>query len=97
MDEEKNLPQEETGLTEETQAQDDRKVGAPRGMGLYAFRILAIGYVLYQLYQVIRMYAAGGPDAPALWMLVLAIAVLGGGAGLIGYLTWRDWKSSKDD
>ena len=97
MDEEQNLPQEETKLTEEVHTQDDRKAGAPRGIGGYAFRILAIGYVLYQLYEVIRMYAEGGPEAPALWLLILSIVVLGGGAGVIAFLTWRDWKSNQDN
>ena len=53
--------------------------------------------MLYQLYEVIRMYVEGGPEAPALWKLVLAIVVLGGGAGVIAFLTWRDWKSNQDN
>ena len=42
-----------------------------------AFRILAIGYISYLCVNIIKLYNAGGPDAPSLTALVLGIVVLG--------------------
>ena len=54
-------------------------------------RLLAVGYVLYMLYQVVMSYIEGGPDAPSVGLLILSIVLLGGGAALIGILSWREY------
>ena len=59
------------------------------------FRIVAIGFVLYLLFQNVTGYLKGGPDAPSLTLLLVSIVVLGGGAVLIGWLTWKSWKAEK--
>ncbi len=59
------------------------------------FRIVAIGFVLYLLFQTVVGYVKGGPEAPSLTLLLVSIVVLGGGAALIGWLTWKAWKAEQ--
>ena len=59
------------------------------------FRIVAIGFVLYLLFQTVTGYFKGGPEAPSLTLLLVSIVVLGGGAVLIGWLTWKAWKAEQ--
>ena len=54
---------------------------------LLGIRAVAVGYALYCLWQIIKMYMDGGEEAPSIWMLLLAIVVLGGGAVVIAILT----------
>ena len=61
------------------------------------FRLLAIGYVLYMLYQVVMSYFEGGPDAPSIWLVVLAVVLLGGGATWVGILSWREYKRHMEE
>ena len=60
-----------------------------------AFRVLAIGYISYLCINIIKLYNAGGPDAPSLTALVLGIAVLGGGAAFLAVMTYQEWKRGK--
>jgi len=59
------------------------------------FRIVAIGFVLYLLFQNVTGYLKGGPDAPSLTLLLVSVVVLGGGAVLIAWLTWKAWKAEQ--
>lgn len=59
------------------------------------FRLIAIGFLLYMLADIVIKYVQGGPEAPTLPMLVIAIVIMGGGSGLVGWLTWRSWKQIK--
>ncbi len=59
------------------------------------FRLLAIGYLLYLCMSIVKLYTAGGPDAPTLTALVLGIAGLGGGAIFLGVLSYTEWKRGK--
>lgn len=55
-------------------------------------RALAVGVVLYWLYEIVVGFFRGGPEAPSVTLLILALVVLGGGAVLIAVLTYRSWK-----
>ena len=59
------------------------------------FRLLAVGYVAYLCIQMVKTYTEGGPDAPSLTMLIGGIAVLGGGALFLAWLTYKEWKRNK--
>ena len=75
----------------------EKKEPQPRNMQTtLMIRLLAIGYVLYMLYKIVTAYVAGGEDAPALWLLILSIVVLGGGSVGVGILTWKDYKAHKE-
>ena len=62
---------------------------------IVAFRLLAIGYVAYLCINIVKLYIAGGPEAPSVLALVLGIAVLGGGAAFLGVITYKEWKTAK--
>ena len=60
-----------------------------------AFRLLAVGYIAYLCVSIVKLYMAGGPDAPSLTALILGIVFLGGGAAFLGVLTYNEWKRGK--
>lgn len=51
--------------------------------------LLALLYVGYQLFQLIKSAVNGGANAPSTLNLVLGIVVLGGGVILLAFLIWR--------
>lgn len=61
--------------------------------GALTFRIIAIGFVLYMLGEMLVAYFKGGADAPSLTMVLIGAVVLGGGAVFVGLLTWKAWKA----
>ena len=61
------------------------------------FRLIAIGVVLYWLFGIVKAYIQGGPEAPSLTLLIVAIVVMGGGSAFIGWLTWKTWKKAKEE
>ena len=62
---------------------------------LAMFRVLAIGYVSYLCFNMVKLYLAGGPDAPSLTTLILGLVVLGGGVIFLALVSYREWKRSK--
>ena len=88
MDEQKK-PQEE--LTEQ---KDFRKQGSANRV--LFFRLLAIGFVLYTLWQIIQGYLTQAADAPSLTMVIVASVLLGGGCVFLAILTYRSWKLDQE-
>lgn len=75
---------------------DEEVKQAPRNpSNTVAFRVLAVGYVGYLCVNMIKLYIEGGPDAPSLIGLIAGIAVLGGGALFLAFITYREWKRNK--
>ena len=62
---------------------------------LVMFRVLAVGYLFYLCVSIVKLYLAGGPDAPSVTALVLGLAFLGGGAIFLGILSYKEWKRGK--
>ncbi len=64
---------------------------------LFGIRALAVGYLIYCLWQIIKMYMEGGEGAPSIWLLLLAIVVLGGGAVWIAIITFLKLRQLKEE
>ena len=62
---------------------------------MLTIRVLAVGYLGYCLLEIIKLYRAGGADAPSLPLLIGAIVVLGGGAIWIGITSYLQWKQAQ--
>lgn len=62
---------------------------------LVMFRVLAVGYVAYLCVNMVKIYMEGGPDAPSLPTLILGLVVLGGGAVVMGVISYKEWKRNK--
>ena len=99
---ETELRESETALSEskpktsETQPQkheDFRRAGnASRAL---IFHLMGAGLVLYWLYQIIRDFVKGGPEAPSVGLLIVAILILGGGSIAVALLSYRNYKMDK--
>jgi hypothetical protein len=59
------------------------------------FRLLAVGYLAYLCVDMVKLYLAGGPDAPSLPILIGILAVLGGGTIFVAIVSYKAWKKSK--
>lgn len=80
---------------EEVEEQVPQQPGNPTTMIM--FRIIAIGYVLWILKDLVKAYMEGGPEAPSLALLIGSIVVLGGGCVLIGILSYKHWIRMKEE
>lgn len=58
-------------------------------------RLLAVGYVLWLLKDLVVMYIEGGEDAPSLLMLIVTAVVFLGGSGWILWTTFKQYKQIK--
>ncbi len=63
--------------------------------GIFTFRLVAVGYVLYMVWQCVQAYLKGGEGAPSLPAVIIASLVLGGGSIFLGILSYRNWKTDK--
>lgn len=76
--------------------QDNEQNSTPRNpSNVVMFRLLAVGYVGYLCIQMVKLYIEGGPDAPSLPLLIGGIAVLGGGAAFLAFITYKEYKKNK--
>lgn len=74
--------------------EEKRPVNPTMQMGV---RLLAVGYCLYCLWQIIQMFMEGGEEAPSIWLLLVAILVLGGGSVWIAVTTILMYKKLKEE
>ena len=79
---------------EEVDDQMPKNPGNPSTMIM--FRVLAIGYVLWILKDLVKAYIAGGEEAPSLPLLIGAILVLGAGCVFVGIMSYKQWKQMKE-
>lgn len=59
------------------------------------FRLAGAGLVLYWLFGIVKAFFEGGPEAPSLLLLIVAIAVMGGGAVIVALIAFKAWKKDK--
>lgn len=81
------------GLFNRNNEEEQKRPVNPNNMVL--IRLLAIGYLMYCLYEMFKMYITGGEDAPALWLLIGATVLFVGGSVWIAIITWRQFKRMK--
>lgn len=62
---------------------------------MFMFRLLAVGYVLWLLKDLVVMYIEGGEDAPSLLVLIGTAVVFIGGSVWIIIMTVRQYKQMK--
>lgn len=60
-----------------------------------ALRAVVLLYVLYLAYGVAEGYLKGEPDALPLPATIAAVSVMVIGAGVLLFLTWKQWMQSK--
>lgn len=81
-------------LFKKNEEKEERPVNPNALLGI---RALAVGYLIYSLWQIVKMYMEGGEEAPSIWLLLLAIVVLGGGAVWIAIMTFLKLKQLKEE
>ena len=60
-----------------------------------AFRLLAVGYIGYLAFNIVKLYVEGGPEAPSLLAMIIGVALLGGGALFLAILAYKEYKTGK--
>ena len=83
------------GLFRKNNDEQEKRPVNPNNMAL--IRVLAVGYLMYCLYEMVEMYKAGGEDAPSLGLLIGAIVLFMGGSVWVGIITWRQFKRLKEE
>lgn len=58
-------------------------------------RLLAVGYILWILKDLVVMYIEGAEGAPELWMLILTIVLFVGGCAWILWMSFKQYKQMK--
>ena len=84
------------GLFNKAPASEGEKQVPRNPNNTVAFRVLAIGYILYMCVNIVKLYMEGGPEAPTLTALILGVGLLGGGALFLAIISYREWKRGKE-
>lgn len=84
------------GLFKKASASEEEKQVPRNPNNTVAFRVLAIGYILYMCFNIVKLYMEGGPEAPSLTALILGVGLLGGGALFLAIISYREWKRGKE-
>ena len=83
------------GLFRKNEDEQEKRPVNPTNMVL--IRLLAVGYLMYCLYQMANAYFTGSEDAPQLWLLLLATVVFVAGAVWVVIVTYRQFKRLKEE
>lgn len=84
------------GLFKKASASEAEKQVPRNPNNTVAFRVLAIGYILYMCFNIVKLYMEGGPEAPSLTALILGVGLLGGGAIFLAIISYKEWKRGKE-
>lgn len=84
------------GLFNKNSAPAEEKQTPRNPNNTVAFRVLAIGYILYMCVNIVKLYIEGGPEAPSVTGLILGVGLLGGGALFLAIISYREWKRGKE-
>ena len=57
---------------------------------------LAVYMMLKSLYDVIKGYLVGGPDAPSQLVLIVSLVLMGGGSLVCLFFIYRLWKENQE-
>ena len=79
---------------QDEEVQEQKAPGNPTTMIL--FRVLAIGYVIWMLKDVVKAYFAGGPDAPSGTFVLCSCLILGAGCIWIAIMSVKQYKQMKE-
>ncbi len=82
------------GLFQKNNEEERRPVN-PSGMAF--FRILAIGYLLYTAFEMVKLYGQGGEEAPQLWLVIVTCVLFVGVSIWIGWITYHQYKDLKEE
>lgn len=77
----------------EDEQQEQTRPANPNNMLL--IRALAVGYLMYILYQMVTAYITGSEDAPSLGLLIAAIVIFLGGSVWIVVISYKQYKQMK--
>lgn len=83
------------GLFNKRSASEEEKQVPRNPNNTVAFRVLAIGYILYMCVNIVKLYMEGGPEAPGIGGLLLGVGLLGGGAIFLAIISYKEWKRGK--
>ena len=83
------------GLFNKRSASEEEKQVPRNPNNTVAFRVLAIGYILYMCVNIVKLYMEGGPEAPGIGGLLLGVGLLGGGAIFLAIISYKEWKRNK--
>lgn len=76
---------------------EDRNTTPANSNNMLMIRMLAVGYLLYTVYNMIQLYIKGGEDAPSLGLLIAAVALFVIGSAWIVIISVKQWKRMKRD
>ena len=77
----------------EDEQQEQTRPANPNNMLL--IRALAVGYLMYILYQMVTAYITGSEDVPSLGLLIAAIVIFLGGSVWIVVISYKQYKQMK--
>ncbi len=81
------------GLFQKNEEEREKRPVNPNGMAV--FRIMAVAYLLYIVFDLIKMYIKGGEDAPSLILVICTAVVFVGVSVWICWMTYHQYQDLK--